>query len=97
MRISDWSSDVCSSDLVGMNGLLLILSKKVGTETRTLDFESSAVSCAVEYDGHVYTIFISQSRWFIVDHDKMSASTDVAVNLPQNGRAACRERVGQNG
>src|SRR3546814_1230445 len=27
LRISDWSSDVCSSDLPGCNGLLLISSK----------------------------------------------------------------------
>src|SRR3546814_11387465 len=33
MRISDWSSDVCSSDLVGLNGYIAVMNKmKRGSE-----------------------------------------------------------------
>src|SRR3546814_5221154 len=42
MRISDWSSDVCSSDLEKLIGKALELSQKLGTFDITMDLEDGA-------------------------------------------------------
>src|SRR3546814_1274952 len=81
MRISDWSSDVCSSDLEKISDALpieetdrTIASDKVeGTAVYDLDGERL---------GHIHNFMI----------DKHSGEVLYAVKI---GRASCRERVCQ--
>src|SRR3546814_12925714 len=92
MRISDWSSDVCSSDLV------------TGTDTGAGKTTASAallhalrarglhavgmkpLASGCERDG--------EGRWRNDDALALQAASDPR---PEIGRAACRERVGQCG
>src|SRR3546814_20473131 len=53
MRISDWSSDVCSSDLVGLgDGLLSQLKTRVGYSNYThTEFEGADVGTTFDVEG----------------------------------------------
>src|SRR3546814_10596529 len=79
MRISDWSSDVCSSDLVELTGGVLVDGFDVVVELHDIDgdavffrpFIDDALATGV-FPGH-----------------------PAGVNGPEIGRASCRERVCQ--
>src|SRR3546814_3309424 len=82
MRISDWSSDVCSSDLVAAGTSIMRAAMEIGTEipklcaTDMLDAFGSCRICLVEIEGRAGT--------------PASCTTPVAEEI---GRASCRERV----
>src|SRR3546814_20856785 len=102
MRISDWSSDVCSSDLQGVAAL--IEQKAVGLELVGLAAVRGArqkAQCAVVAE---------QPRWHAVVEtdiagpfrgvlerrgvgDIHAEGIDEAGELGEIGRASCRERV----
>src|SRR3546814_15108057 len=106
MRISDWSSDVCSADLVTESGghIHLILPDPV---------ERAACFRALAAGGErVVRSFASADAWIEADGDDLCAillfrwrppgRTDGAALLERIaghpakiGRASCRERVGQ--
>src|SRR3546814_1993514 len=79
MRISDWSSDVCSSDLRPSRGFISIFGEDVVTMAR------GRLPALRRRIGVVFQDFR------LVSH--LSAFDNVA--LPQIGRASCRERVCQ--
>src|SRR3546814_3902417 len=80
MRISDWSSDVCSSDLGGMSDRL------TRTMPVVLGIDSSAAACSaavVDGSGVLAREYLPLARGH------------AEVLLPKIGRASCRERVCQ--
>src|SRR3546814_12289348 len=98
MRISDWSSDVCSSDLLGaaQGGIGLLLAARMGYLSI---FEQERYKLLAE-SNRVSLQLIPPRRGWIVDR----AGKPLALNRPdfqvqlipeQIGRASCRERVWQ--
>src|SRR3546814_12778257 len=82
MRISDWSSDVCSSDLEGP-GLTNLEYALCAEEMGRIGFASEVFNCSAPDTGnmevfHRYGTAAQKERW-----------------LKQIGRASCRERVCQ--
>src|SRR3546814_7035514 len=82
MRISDWSSDVCSSDLKIWNAFRLVKSWELNDEKASAAdlkvakwFESKFNSVLIEIEGHF-------------DNYRLSDALKI-------GRASCRERVCQ--
>src|SRR3546814_6345208 len=96
MRISDWSSDVCSSDLV-----IVVPNRGAPQNVRTNDAWVSFIN----HDGSVHTL-----RWIGIQHgdERKTLSPPLVLNEPfgsdimnellyvEIGRAACRERVCQS-
>src|SRR3546814_7464186 len=87
MRISDWSSDVCSSDLWAST-MLMIESTPLG---RTWMFGSTCRAAAVVGVFHILNHAAFKAALFmnagIVDHE--------AGTRDESGRASCRARVCQ--
>src|SRR3546814_9472425 len=92
MRSSDWSSDVCSSDLVGgglLGAAIAYGAARAGTTVCVLDQGDSAFRASRGNFGLVWL------------HGKGKTSPDYArwtkegLRLWQIGRASCRERVCQ--
>src|SRR3546814_11270087 len=103
MRISDWSSDVCSSDLLG-----------VATQPTRMSFSVHAARSGLEYNAENLDTLFCQRRnllsppfWRMVrditrfyrEAPALLQSADggpsLGAYLEQIGRASCRERVGQ--
>src|SRR3546814_2564903 len=89
MRISDWSSDVCSSDLVGARTDQDVVADRARIRVDDL---VQALDLGIR-TGHVYvqggarvTGEAGQHRLQILDHEGL---------VGQIGRASCRERVCQ--
>src|SRR3546814_9143760 len=85
MRISDWSSDVCSSDLLGLDALLPVVTPiEDAVQTALAELQpvvrlSIPVDIATAADGTSASVTASLLR----------------VEILQIGRASCRERVCQ--
>src|SRR3546814_16882966 len=107
MRISDWSSDVCSSDLIGFeNGqvghggsAILKLSKKKGAEALPRHPDSSPIAGLCFRQG---SLGLSNDRLEGVAFMHCDIGQDLAIQFDtrklqtvQIGRASCRERVCQ--
>src|SRR3546814_5026022 len=80
MRISDWSSDVCSSDLVMMMAV-----------AAGLAFEAETIRRRLMYTGLVGLMFLP----FLYTLSRASYVAAIPALLAQIGRASCRERVCQ--
>src|SRR3546814_13323048 len=105
MRISDWSSDVCSSDLVGaaydighpLPGIVqhhgqLISKEPVATANHEIaDFTAQVLA---ELTLYAVAEVIRQLRNAQADGRVFGVVTGVAAQI---GRASCRERVCQYG
>src|SRR3546814_5090967 len=70
MRISDWSSDVCSSDLIAFtvrggiaaaDPILIDTKKNVMLGRGGFSFRSEAIDMAVRADGKTFSLFSGQS------------------------------------
>src|SRR3546814_19938876 len=97
MRISDWSSDVCSSDLTGGLWTKCVF---VGPE----NCPDSPVGIAIKADGGVAD-YVAGKRSFgtttmtvvlrgNVMHDgRWMSQGDMYMSPPELGRASCRESV----
>src|SRR3546814_12460917 len=97
MRISDWSSDVCASDLLGP----CVLAQRGAVEIELLDLLQPALEFL-----EVCIFFLKLRIGELVDSDlfgdlglEISAATEelavFLVAVGQLGRASCRERVCQ--
>src|SRR3546814_13918472 len=102
MRISDWSSDVCSSDLLsGLADLKpsrsarsrnfpAVYSRNIGRRCLAImTFENSQQIDLLPMD--LPTLMSSRAA----SPARTSASRDAASDFPEIGRASCRERVCQ--
>src|SRR3546814_3222278 len=94
MRISDWSSDVCSSDLIEIGGpqnafgYLMedgSVSRVAGQRLRTGD-----LGCLDE-DGYLHVT--GRAKDLIIRGGVNIAPLEIDNAIAQIGRAACRERV----
>src|SRR3546814_19858619 len=102
MRISDWSSDVCSSDLTIVTGILLSAGEARGESphvTTVGDFldeltedwrKTRAVDC-LHYDNR-----LDDDPAIVSDSALKQIICNVLDNALELGRAACRERVCQS-
>src|SRR3546814_11690854 len=101
MRISDWSSDVCSSDLV--DSLISYIRKNSRLLSRRpvdsplivlVDWEVSDSKLA-----NLKQAYGADADRYIVRANPAHCSAELGstfVGLEQSGRASCRERVCQN-
>src|SRR3546814_20755651 len=103
MRISDWSSDVCSSDLLLLPpDALLIGFGDVGEPVvRTLAFRE------LESEAHLLVFAVSRGacrrlfddlhdpggRWYLPSDLRALGQSIIAPECDEIGRAACRDRV----
>src|SRR3546814_3000672 len=89
MRISDWSSDVCSSDLTGMSAPTLeALSGQAGID----DVRRALAGRRALSSPHGATVKLNpdqQKRMIVFDTATIVADSD------QTGSGSCRERVSQ--
>src|SRR3546814_2091458 len=101
MRISDWSSDVCSSDLPGAKWLSGRSEKRGGGERRhekdvvdlQPDRHRNAQARKEEQPGAA-AIFVHAPDEEI-ESEQRDRDRKQVVGDEQIGRASCRERVGQ--
>src|SRR3546814_16405700 len=107
MRISDWSSDVCSSDLFGLGirhvGAITArdLLKAFGTVEAIADVATRAAAEpeargeieAVEGVGPVFAEALG--AFFAEEHNRTAWDDPLSVTPPQTGIAAGRERGGE--
>src|SRR3546814_4198431 len=100
MRISDWSSDVCSSDLLG------VVKKSQGQDGEAIDAYSMAVALKPDYaEAYVNLgkIAIDRGKYELgerscrkaIEANPNLAQPYVNLGMVQIGRASCRERVCQ--
>src|SRR3546814_13771123 len=99
MRISDWSSDVCSSDLALMARILLALLLLAVATAPLRAAEPVAVPVRVGlHEGYGRIVFDwtrdvdYQAR---IDDGRLIVPFGEAAAFPEIGRATCRARVGQ--
>src|SRR3546814_8617985 len=84
MRISDWSSDVCSSDLVEHDDVVLVLGgvpESVDAVMGHVDRTTFGLEPPAQAVGEPY---------FVIDHENAHRPS-----MNEIGRASCRERVCQ--
>src|SRR3546814_11314137 len=102
MRISDWSSDVCSSDLVflyaeigeGWNGPSVF--KDEGDVVRYYNSASEILSDLL-FESWYAASEDPIKRWSVMEYDVKDGEFSVSFKYPDEkiGRASCRERVCQ--
>src|SRR3546814_14677007 len=103
MRISDWSSDVCSSDLLSRNrrlGLALGRGQSLQDAVREIGQVVESVQTADEVmrlaDRHGLELPIAHNVRDVLHGDITPAEAlRRLLAREQTGRAACRERGGQ--
>src|SRR3546814_3774538 len=81
MRISDWSSDVCSSDLLARD--------RLGHVDRVLRHEIDADALRADQADDLLDLVGQRGRRVVEQQMRLVEEED------ENGRASCRERVGQ--
>src|SRR3546814_2845036 len=98
MRISDWSSDVCSSDLDEYALVQINLQVKRRSLRRGLIIDLNAAVRALAHQRYEAGYIIAQTRAHDARHRRRPCLSPVA-HRPTNkiGRASCRERVCQSG
>src|SRR3546814_19997833 len=110
MRISDWSSDVCSSDLVDEAGTLagrvVAVVRDAGQQTRGLKNDRFLVAPSLRWrpgaDTDVKLLGVIQrdtsasSQQFLPLVATILAPSQDRETSNQIGRASCRERVCKN-
>src|SRR3546814_8165450 len=94
MRISDWSSDVCSSDLIGV-ALREMAAMKEGLRSALRQrTRLAALGTAVNKISHDLRNMLATATLI---SDRLALSQDPEVQRIKIGRASCRERVCQYG
>src|SRR3546814_4810068 len=95
MRISDWSSDVCSSDLADRRVQEVYTGKGTPAVTGRVDGGGAAVGTILKVEG--INTFYGKSH-ILNDASLDVRDGEIVALLGRNGeigRASCRERVGQ--
>src|SRR3546814_18259959 len=90
MRISDWSSDVCSSDLIGASAALAqrgIGGSEIAEPRRFL--EADIVGKADDRIGRRDHIFTQAAEWILVTH-RLRGGREPEIALQDNGGAGHR-------
>src|SRR3546814_18393324 len=100
MRISDWSSDVCSSDLLQpAHWVQLALDQNPTLRSRLLALEASEGDIATARAGHLPTLDATISYSDTSSYGQIVTSGSTFPTSSQGndeiGRASCRERVCQ--
>src|SRR3546814_17430164 len=106
MRISDWSSDVCSSDLFGerfADAILDEVERRVAPSLRAnvvTRFHYTPADFGRDLSAHLGSAFslepvLWQSAWFRAHNRDDVISNLYFVGAGKIGRASCRERVCQ--
>src|SRR3546814_19249749 len=108
MRISDWSSDVCSSDLdvdlkIADGDRIAIDQPAVGFEGFADHAESRAIiGKGLDPEAVVLVRPLDRHAQLLREHPRLPAMVHMAMGDedlldldPEIGRASCRERVGQ--
>src|SRR3546814_12206633 len=100
MRISDWSSDVCSSDLGAVTGLLganAIAATTVAVESvvlRHLEHQLANLGSSDPAAVAAISAIVAEARQH---HDHSANHVQAGTFWPkENGRASCREDVCQS-
>src|SRR3546814_8938257 len=90
MRISDWSSDVCSSDLIGQKTIDLVL------DVGGLGIDRGAEAIFLRLPDHALHLATEADELFLLVLGDLIAPIALA-RFPdmEIGRASCRERVCQ--
>src|SRR3546814_17145610 len=84
MRISDWSSDVCSSDLVGLAVVQLLETGEMQERAKRLGERLGAGLRA--FEGQGVTAVRCQGLWAGIDIDpEMATARQVCTNLLERG------------
>src|SRR3546814_6512200 len=94
MRISDWSSDVCSSDLISANGIEERHGFRGAREHRELVGEAAQVQF---HHDRVMTLLDEEAARFRVQVVTDELEFRLGQAQPEIGRASCRARVCQYG
>src|SRR3546814_10239699 len=112
MCISDWSSYVCSSDLVNISDLLQTLQVYFGSSfvsdfNRFGKFYRVIAQADIEYrtdPSSLNEIYVKNEKGEMVAANALvrlertyGPETVTRNNLYKNGRGSCRERVGKKG
>src|SRR3546814_2016478 len=87
MRISDWSSDVCSSDLLFLRRRVLLPLKEAGQHFDRMAAGDLTARVEVRNSNEIGQLFGALKR--------MQENLARTVSQVQIGRASCRERVCQ--
>src|SRR3546814_17797489 len=106
MRISDWSSDVCSSDLLPWSNVAHVWTKSEGSPSADgrywcfmADTDPFNIRGVFTYDLQTQSVIGARSLSSRPDHVSMSPSGRYCVisggDVSEIGRATCRERVCQ--
>src|SRR3546814_16949034 len=103
MRISDWSSDVCSSDLKGLEAWFTVLIELLWSKHRIMEVYLNIAETGIGTFG----ANAGAKRYFGHDATRLSRTEAAriaavlplpqkrAATSPQIGRTSCRERVGR--
>src|SRR3546814_20800232 len=114
MRISDWSSDVCSSDPISRLDIMRALERKVLWHAmwtihnanhvrdsrdglKVGGHQASCASVATLMTALYFDVLRPQDRVAVKPHASPIYHAIQYMMGRQNGRATCRERVGQYG
>src|SRR3546814_19320705 len=97
MRISDWSSDVCSSDLiVGAGNAVNLTDGLDGLATMPVIIASVAFMLIAYIVGRAdYATYLGIPH--VPGAGDLTILLGAIIGAGQIGRASCRERVGQSG
>src|SRR3546814_18735804 len=90
MRISDWSSDVCSSDLVSTDGIRT-LPRLLGSQARASAPDAHVWLSASAGSGKTQVL---GARVYRLLRRGVGPGAVLCLTLPQIREAACREKVG---
>src|SRR3546814_1211737 len=99
MRISDWSSDVCSSDLLGVPTVWLAMFQYVD-QNPSLDVKADILLERVVIGGSaapraMIERFDKQFSSYVIHAWGMTEMSPLGTTGNQIGRASCRDRVCQ--
>src|SRR3546814_3599820 len=98
MRISDWSSDVCSSDLICCGKRCATASQKQKSRTQCKSRASLEISKGVSHVSHLMLRILGCTRIWVhclLCTQFLPRSWSCTTLNEKIGRASCRERVCQ--
>src|SRR3546814_17544872 len=95
MRISDWSSDVCSSDLYGISGARVEMVQVIDAVAQADGFRAALAAMERSPSTQIALNFDGAPVYGEADYGHFSPAAAYDAARDQIGRASCRERVCQ--